>query len=123
MSGPIDWIVRSKVTFVVHAALSLQLRYPDSEVQLVVPRLADFRQQNPQSHSITTDVILSHGLWTEPSYVEVSIITVYPADPEMVSGETLTAGPSRTTSRSDGFDYIELCAPVKVNIEPKPCRR
>ena len=101
----------------------LQLRYPDSEVQLVVPRLTDFRQQNPQSHSITTDVVLNHGLWTEPSYVELSIVSVYPADPDMVSSETLSAGLSKATSHSGGFDYIELCAPVKVNLEPKQCRR
>ena len=101
----------------------MQLRYPDSEEQLVVPTLTDFRQQNPQSHSIRTNVTLSHGLWTEPSYVELSIIAVYPTDTDVVSGETLTAGPSKATTRTDGFDYIELCSPVKVNIEPKPCRR
>ncbi|KAK2192531.1 hypothetical protein NP493_28g05019 [Ridgeia piscesae] len=101
----------------------IKLRYPDSEEHLVVPTLTDFRQQNPQSHSIRTNVTLSHGLWTEPSYVELSIIAVYPTDTDVVSGETLTAGPSKATTRTDGFDYIELCAPVKVNIEPKPCRR
>ncbi len=87
-----------------------------------MPRLSDFRQQNPQSHSITTDVVLSHGLWTEPSYVELSIVSVYPADPDMVTSE-MSAGLSKATSHSGGFDYIELCAPVKVNLEPKPIRR
>ena len=91
-------------------------------MQLVVPRLTDFRQQNPQSHSITTDVVLNHGLWTEPSYVELSIVSVYPADPDMVSSDTLSAGSSKAASHSSGFDYIELCAPVKVNLEPKPCQ-
>lgn len=45
-------------------AVCLQVRYPDKQVQLILPRLADFRQLEDLKYRLYTTVLLSHGVWS-----------------------------------------------------------
>ncbi|KAH7986011.1 hypothetical protein HPB49_026163 [Dermacentor silvarum] len=42
----------------------VKVRYPDKQVQLILPRLADFRQLEDLKYRLYTTVLLSHGVWS-----------------------------------------------------------
>lgn len=86
--------------------LRLKIKYPDQNVHVIVPRRRDLKkimteQGESESHwRLRTTVLLSHGVWTEASPVDISIC--------------LAVRPN-----SD----LELCKPVKVQFAPKPVKR
>lgn len=57
---------------------------------------------------LLTKVLISHQVWTEICSIEISLCL---AVPDMCG-----------SSRKDAYQ-IDLCKPVKVNIEPKPTKR
>lgn len=84
--------------------LRIKVKYPDQNVHIVVPRQRDFKKmlsQNGNGHwRLRTNVLLSHGIWTETSQVELSI--------------SLAVKPS---------NELELSKPVKIFFAPKPIRK
>lgn len=87
--------------------LRIKVKYPDQNTHIVVPRQRDFKKMlcengnEINSHwRLRTNVLLSHGIWTETSQVELSI--------------SLAVKPS---------NEIELCKPVKILFAPKPIRK
>jgi integrator complex subunit 4 len=87
--------------------LRIKIKYPDQNVHVVMPRMRDLKRvigengcELPNNWKLRTSVLLSHGIWTEPSQVDISIC--------------LSVKPS---------NELELCKPVKVTFSPKPIRK
>lgn len=87
--------------------LRIKVKYPDQEVHIVVPRLRDLKKilgecgtGSDNNWRLRTSVLLSHGIWTESSQVELSLC--------------LAVKPS---------NELELCKPVKIFFAPKPIRK
>lgn len=87
--------------------LRIKVKYPDQNVHIVAPRLRDLKKalkkdDNEENNSwrLRTMVLLSHGVWTETSQVELSIC--------------LAVKPS---------NELDLCKPVKIFFAPKPIRK
>lgn len=86
--------------------LRIRVKYPDQNIHIVVPRLTDLKMisengtENNSNFRLRTNVLLSHGIWTETSQVELSIC--------------LAVKPS---------NELELCKTVKVFFAPKPIRK
>ncbi|EAA01205.5 AGAP001286-PA [Anopheles gambiae str. PEST] len=86
--------------------LRLKVKYPDQNVHIIVPRKRDLKKvmtEQGESESqwrLRTKVLLSHGVWTEASTVEITIC--------------LSVKPN---------NELELCKPVKVHFAPKPVKR
>uniref|UniRef100_A0A2L2YE14 Integrator complex subunit 4 n=2 Tax=Parasteatoda tepidariorum TaxID=114398 RepID=A0A2L2YE14_PARTP len=98
--------------------VKVKVKYPDQQVQLILPRLADFRQQGELQYRLYTSVLLSHSIWSEACHVEMSLVLDF-SDTEVCA---------RNSQRSTGLlkaedSTIELCKPVKVNISPKPAKK
>lgn len=97
----------------------VKVKYPDKQVQLILPRLADFRQLEDLKYRLYTTVLLSHGVWSEALHVEIGLVLDF-SDTE--------AAHSKGAQKS-GFGLkvedqtIELCKPVKVYIAPKPIKK
>lgn len=87
--------------------LRIKVKYPDQNVHVVVPRMSDLKRVVDENGSevsntwrLRANVLLSHGVWTETSQVEISIC--------------LAVKPS---------NELELCSPIKVFFAPKPIRK
>lgn len=86
--------------------LRLRIKYPDQNVHLVIPKQRDLRRVLSETGielnnwKLRTTVLLSHGVWTESSQVEISICLAVKPNAE-----------------------LELCQSVKVLFAPKPVRR
>lgn len=87
--------------------LRIKVKYPDQNIHIVVPSIRDLKTMlcedgnEINSHwRLRTKVLLSHGIWTETSQVEISIC--------------LAVKPS---------NELELCKPVKIFFAPKPIRK
>lgn len=85
--------------------LRIKVKYPDQNIHIVVPRMRDLKKLindngNETNWRLRTNVLLSHGIWTETSQVELSIC--------------LAVKPS---------NELELCKPIKIFFAPKPIRK
>ncbi|KAG6455584.1 integrator complex subunit 4 [Manduca sexta] len=100
----------------VRAARRLRVRvaYPDRRVHALLPhhdhlRPLDHHETNDdgtQNLRLLTKVLISHGVWTEPCGVDISICLA------------VEDGSSREPA-----PLIELCKPVRVTVAPKPIKR
>lgn len=88
--------------------LRIKIKYPDQNTYMVVPRLRDLKKVILENGKMSEDkmklrsqVLLSHGVWTEASQVEISLCL---------------------SVRRPGNE-LELCKPVKVTLFPKPVKR
>ncbi|KAH9369714.1 hypothetical protein HPB48_007681 [Haemaphysalis longicornis] len=99
--------------------IRVKVRYPDKQVQLILPRLADFRQLEDLKYRLYTTVLLSHGVWSEALHVEMGLVLDF-TDSEAAHSK----GSSSQRSGLRVEDHtIELCKPVRVYIAPKPIKR
>lgn len=86
--------------------LRLRIKYPDQNVHLVVPRMRDLKRiktehgEDENNWRLRTIVLLSHGVWTEASHVDISLC--------------LSVRPGHE---------LELCKLIKVLFAPKPVKR
>lgn len=87
--------------------LRIRIKYPDQNIHIVMPRLRDLKRMASEngdeiqnSWRLRTNVLLSHGIWTEASQVEISIC--------------LSVKPSKE---------LELCKPTRITFSPKPIRK
>ncbi|XP_063695637.1 integrator complex subunit 4 isoform X2 [Culicoides brevitarsis] len=88
--------------------LRIKIKYPDQNTYMAVPRLRDLKKvilengkPSDDKLKLRTQVLLSHGVWTEASQVEISLCL---------------------SVRRPGNE-LELCKPVKVTLFPKPVKR
>ncbi|XP_045454266.1 integrator complex subunit 4 [Melitaea cinxia] len=95
-------------------ALRVRVAYPDTRVHALVPprdhlRPLDHTNTNDdgtQNVRLLTKVLISHGVWTEPCGVDISVCLA------------VEEGGGR-----DAAPLIELCKPVRVTVAPKPIKR
>merc|ERR1712002_166293 len=99
--------------------IRIQIKYPDQKYQWIIPKASDFRQQSPLHHRLITDILISHGPWTEACNIEVSIVYCY--DPDADINNSIVDVSSRMEASSD--TVLELCNPVKVFMLPKLPRK
>lgn len=88
--------------------LRIRIKYPDQNVHFVMPRMRDLKHvmnddgtECEDRWRLRTTVLLSHGVWTEASQVDLSLYL---------------------SVRLGGHE-IELSKPVKVLFAPKPVKR
>lgn len=105
------------------SALRIKVKYPDQQIQMTVPRVADLRALDMDLDErfnlrLLTQVLLSHQVWSEACNVAVSLAL---AVPELDSGPP---GMKRPTSTSPPDPtVIDLCKPVNIYVAPKPVRK
>ncbi|XP_046969823.1 integrator complex subunit 4 [Vanessa cardui] len=96
------------------SALRVRVAYPDTRVHALVPprdhlRPLDHTNTNDdgtQNVRLLTKVLISHGVWTEPCGVDISVCLA------VEEGGGREAAP-----------LVELCRPVRVTVAPKPIKR
>lgn len=88
--------------------LRIKIKYPDQNVHYVVPRMRDLKriisehedEVSANNWRLRTNVLLSHGIWTETSQVELSVcLSVKPGN------------------------ELELSKPHTILFAPKPIRK
>uniref|UniRef100_A0A1B6E309 Integrator complex subunit 4 n=1 Tax=Clastoptera arizonana TaxID=38151 RepID=A0A1B6E309_9HEMI len=101
--------------------LRLKVKYPDQQTQLIEARRKDLRllpggseSSSASDYRMLTTVLVSHQVWTEALYIEVSLVM------DLTEQE---AGIALTSNANHRYSYIDLCKPVKVYICPKPVKR
>ncbi|XP_031778632.1 integrator complex subunit 4 [Nasonia vitripennis] len=96
------------------SAVRIKLRHPDQKVQLLLPRKSDLKLQNSDKTSdyrLRTTVLLSHQVWMEACFVDISIALLVP------SAQPCTHPPL------DDPCVLDLCKPTKIAIAPKQVKR
>ncbi|XP_013167194.1 PREDICTED: integrator complex subunit 4 [Papilio xuthus] len=96
------------------SALRVRVAYPDRRVHALVPptdhlRTLDHLDNNDdgtQNVRLLTKVLISHGVWTEPCGVDISICLAV-----------------EEASSREPAALVELCRPVRVTVAPKPIKR
>nr|XP_049698086.1 integrator complex subunit 4-like [Helicoverpa armigera] len=94
--------------------LRVRVAYPDTRAHALVPppdhlRPLDHHNTNDdgtQNVRLLTKVLISHGVWTEPCGVDISVCLA------------VEEGGGREPAQ-----LIELCRPVRVTVAPKPIKR
>ena len=90
-------------------AVRVRVRYPDLQTQLTCPNVStDFKKKSALKYRLTTRVVLSHGQWSEPCPVEVSIVLSH-VEPDAIHQDSRRSQPV----------IIELSKPVNVLLNPK----
>lgn len=85
--------------------LRVRIKYPDQNTHFIVPRLADLKRVltedgvEENNWKLRTNVLLSHGIWTEAAQVEISLCLYVKLGTE-----------------------LELSKSVKVMFSPKPVK-
>ncbi|XP_076453862.1 integrator complex subunit 4-like [Babylonia areolata] len=88
--------------------VSVLVRYPDQHAQYVTPALSSWTRLGPLTHRLVTPVMLSHALWSESCYVELSLVVE-------------ACGEGRQLLKLQ--ENVPLTKPVKVLVSPKPLKR
>ncbi|KAJ0181337.1 hypothetical protein K1T71_003422 [Dendrolimus kikuchii] len=95
-------------------ALRIKVAYPDRRVHALLPPRdhlrpldhTDTNDDGTQNLRLLTKVLISHGVWTEPCGVDISICLA------------VEEGGGREPA-----SLVELCRPVRVTVAPKPIKR
>ncbi|KAK6644708.1 hypothetical protein RUM43_000976 [Polyplax serrata] len=104
------------------SVLRIKVKYPDQNTILVLPNKSDLRPINKNEgntdYRLLTSVLLSHQVWTEACYVDISLAL------ELAGEEGLCTPGNKTLLPTEIDPYvIDLCKPVKVYVSPKPVKR
>jgi len=95
-------------------AVRIRVRYPDLQTQTTCPNVVtDFKKKGPLKYRMTSRVVLSHGQWSEPCPVEISVV-LCPVDKESTS-----IGDSSPKHNVASTETIQLSKPVNVLLSPK----
>ncbi|KAL3848604.1 hypothetical protein ACJMK2_019453 [Sinanodonta woodiana] len=94
------------------SSIRIQVCYPDMTTELIVPPAKDVKKLGPLRHRLLTNVILSHGLWSESCQVEISVVM-------MSSAVSYRLRYTKDTETN----VVELGKPVKVLVSPKQAKR
>ncbi|CAH4030884.1 integrator complex subunit 4 [Pieris brassicae] len=94
-------------------ALRVRVAYPDRRVHALLPPRDHLRPLDHQNTNddgtenvrLLTKVLISHGVWTEPCGVDISVCLA------------VEEGGGREAQ------LVELCRPVRVTVAPKPIKR
>lgn len=106
---------------------------------MVLPRLSDFRPLTRDDdgeetdsdalvsdYRLQTNVYISHGVWSEPCYVEISLVL----DFRETLSSALSVSQTMSLKSTPGYKIkseeslmIELCSPIKLLCSPKPHKK
>lgn len=109
----------------------MQIHFADKQTNLVLPRLSDFRLLNiddeetdtlVNDYRLQTNLYISHGVWSEPCFVEISLVLDFRESLSSSSSVSQTWSLKSTPGyklKSEESLIIELCSPIKILISPK----
>lgn len=102
----------------------VKVTYPDKQAHIIVPIANHFRLVSSDEHSGTSSyrlystVNICHTIWTDPSFVELSIILDY-RDNQSTSINLSQVDQTRSIEESQ---IIEICKPMNLKIYPHNVR-
>lgn len=94
------------------SSLRIRIHYPDHQIHNCVPSANHLRATgNEADYRLLTKALVSHGVWTEACYVEISLC-IELSDCELAHRSHY------------GIDtYLQLCKPLRLHVVPKPVKR
>lgn len=98
----------------------VKVKYPDQQVQLILPKLSEFKFQENQNYRLYTVILLSHNVWSEACHVEISLVLDF-SDTENIASMKSSGKPWFGSKTED--QTIPLCKPVLGYIAPKPAKK
>lgn len=104
--------------------IRVKVAYPDKQAHMIVPVASHFRLVSEDSLSETssyrlyTSIKLCHATWTDPTFIEVSIVLDY-RDNQATAIELSSGDQMRSTDESQ---VIEISAPVTLEVHPQNLR-
>lgn len=100
--------------------LRIKIKYPDQNCKLVLPKRSDLRPlvrgELGSDYRLLTKVLLSHQVWTDACFVEISLVL------DISTEEGTTHSVKSLAVDIDPY-VIDLCKPVKVYLCPKSVRK
>lgn len=102
----------------------IKVSYPDKQAHIIVPIANHFRLISSDEHSDTysyrlySTVNICHNTWTDPSFVELSIILDY-RDNQSTAIDLNNVNQNRSADESQ---IIEICKPMNLKIHPQSIR-
>lgn len=102
----------------------IKVSYPDKQAHIIVPISNHFRLISSDEHSETNSyrlystVNISHSTWTDPSFIELSIILDY-RDNQSTSIDLNQIDQTRSAEESQ---ILEICKPLNLKIHPQSLR-
>ncbi|KAF6036687.1 INTS4 [Bugula neritina] len=84
-----------------NSQLYIMVKLPDQTEVICPVKPSQVTQESADEHSLTTQVVFSHGQWSENSYAEVFVV---------MQGESLS-------------DTVEICQPTRVYLSTRPERK
>lgn len=108
-------------------SIAIKVKLPDGRSLTVTPKLTDFRCSS--NIILNTQLILSHGNWTDSSSLKICIVRCYNPDTptdynclEMLNKLCRKGGVARVSAEDcvdDGVGEVVISDAVKVNIHPQ----
>lgn len=116
--------------------IRVKIQYPDQQSQLIQPKLNEFRLRGEEEEEaskgkevndyrlVTKICISSSGVWSESSYIEVSLLLDFrdssstALSTNQIYGSFLTKSSGIRSTKSEDNLVIDICKPIRVLICP-----
>lgn len=112
--------------------IRIKVQYPDQQAQLIQPKLNEFRLKGEEKEGnevndyrlVTKICISSSGVWSESSYVEVSLLLDFRDSSStslatnQIYGSFLTKSSGIRSTKSEDNLVIDICKPIRLMICP-----
>jgi len=119
--------------------IRIKIQYPDQQTQLMQPKLNEFRikgnenfeneenqqQQGVHDYRLVTKLsISSSGIWSESSYIEISLLLDFrdfsstALSTNQIYGSFLTKSSGIRSTKSEDNLVIDICKPIRLLICP-----
>ena len=129
-------ILTIKLDAILHNIIDLKnirvkVHFADQQTHLILPPLQDFRLIQGQDYRLNTNVLISHGNWSEPCLVQLSLVMDFRSHSSTCKMSISQSWASCKTSNASGMKQkpeesliIELCnKPVQMLLAPSAQRR
>lgn len=104
--------------------IRVKVSYPDKQAHIIVPIANHFRlissdeNSETSSYRLYTNVNICHSTWTDPSFIELSIILDYRDN----QSTAIDLNQTDKTRLAEESQIIELCKSVSLRIHPQNIR-
>lgn len=114
--------------------IRIKIQYPDQHSELIQPKLDEFRLRGEEGEEnkkevndyrlVTKICISSSGVWSESSYIEVSLLLDFrdssstALSTNQIYGSFLTKSSGIRSTKSEDNLVIDICKPIRVLICP-----
>lgn len=101
--------------------IRIKVTYPDKQAHIIVPIAHHFRlissdkQSQTSSYRLYTTVNICHNIWTDPSFVDLSIIL----DHRENQSTSIDLNSTDQTRSAEESQLIEICKPINFKIHPQ----